>query len=203
MAEKTSFYKTDELDKVLKKYIRRHGSLSKAVSYMVIGMDAINRIERKVLKEMFTQEEINLMLNNSLSTIYVPQYVFGAVLASAEDEDKVNYEYFEVDKDTLLDKLRNLTVSQQYALVDWLVEMREDNFNVVGTISNLDDWLAYHYISEEKAAAICGVSIDIMHQWIIGKAIIPQEAQSKLNMAINSTDTLVNMVREHKKQNAD
>ena len=125
MAEKTSFYKSDELDKVLKKNIKRHGSLSRAVSYMIIGMDAINRIERRVLKELFTQEELNLMLNNALSTAYMPQHIVGTVLAAAEDEEQANYDYFEVNKDTLLGKLRSLTVSQQYALVDWLMEMRE------------------------------------------------------------------------------
>ena len=124
MGQKTSFYKSEELDKVLAKYVSRYGSVSKAIANLVLGMDAMYRTERRVLKELFSQQEINLMLNNSLSTAYNPQYTTDAVLHDTQDEIQENFDYFEVDRDKLLDKLRKLTVSQQYALVDWLLEMR-------------------------------------------------------------------------------
>ena len=123
-SQKTSFYKSPELDKALTKYIKNYGSVSSAIYNMVLGMDTIYRLERRILKELFTQQEINLMLNNALSTAYNPQHTVGAVLMDTEDEIQSNFDYFGVEKDAILEKLQGLTVSQQYALVDWLIEMR-------------------------------------------------------------------------------
>ena len=124
MGQKTSFYLSEELKKVLTKYVKRYGSVSSAIYNLVLGMDAMYRTERRVLKELFSQQEINLMLNNALSTAYNPQHTTDAVLHDTQDEIQENFDYFGVDRDKLLDKLRKLTVSQQYALVDWLLEMR-------------------------------------------------------------------------------
>jgi len=124
MSQKTSFYKTDELEKVLDKYIERYGSLSKAITNLVLGIDAMYRIERRILRDLFDQSEIDIMLNNAMSTTYNPQHIIGAVLADTEDEDQANFDNFGVDKTALVAKLKNLTVSQQYALVDWLLELR-------------------------------------------------------------------------------
>ena len=127
MGHKTSFYLTDELEKVLTKYIKRYGTVSKAITQLVLGMDTMYRTERRVLKELFSQEEINLMLNNALSTAYNPQHTTDAVLHDTQDEIQEIFDYFGVDRDRLLEELRGLTVSQQYALVDWLLEMRGDD----------------------------------------------------------------------------
>ena len=124
MGQKTSFYSNDELEKVLPKYTERYGSLSKAVTHLVLGMDTMYRTERRVLRELFSQQEINLMLNNALSTAYNPQHITDVVLHDTEDEIQGQFDYYEVDRDVLLKKLRNLTVSQQYALVDWLIELK-------------------------------------------------------------------------------
>ncbi len=124
MAQKTSFYVSDELNAVLPKYIERYGSVSKAVTNAILSMDTMYRTERRVLRNLFNEQEINLMLNNALSTAYIPQAVAGAVLADTEDEINTTFDYYGVDRETILKKLRELTLSQQYALVDWLIEMR-------------------------------------------------------------------------------
>ena len=182
MSQKTSFYQSEELEKVLSKYISRYGSMSKAITNLVLGMDAMYRLERRVLRDLFTQQEINIMLNNALSTDYNPQYTTDAVLHDTQDEVQSNFDYFEVDRDTLLNKLRNLTVSQQYALVDWLLEMREGESSVLVTIENLKDWLNFNGISEAEAAEICGTSVEVVRQWIAKPASVPQDAIKALNM---------------------
>ena len=126
MGKKTSFYMSKELEKVLEKYVKRHGSLSNAVTQLVLGIDTMYRTERRVLKDLFSKQEINLMLNNALSTAYNPQHTTDAVLHDTQDEIQENFEYFGVDRDRLLEELHGLTISQQYALVDWLLEMRGD-----------------------------------------------------------------------------
>jgi len=124
MAQKTSFYKSDELGKVLDKYTERYGSPSKVITTLVLSVDTMYRTERSVLRGLFTQQEINLMLNNALSTHYTPEGIINRVLYDTEDEVQSQFDYFEVDRESILTKLRGLTLSQQYALVDWLVEMR-------------------------------------------------------------------------------
>jgi len=124
MAQKTSFYKTPEMEKILNKFIKKHGSLSKALNVMAISLDTMYRIERSYLRQLFEQPELDLMLNNALSTHYQPEGIVNRVLWDTEDEADNQFEYFGVDKSILLDKLRSLSVSQQYALVDWLMEMR-------------------------------------------------------------------------------
>ena len=124
MAQKTSFYKTDELEKVLAKYIARYGSVSKAITNCLLSIDTMYRTERSYLRQLFAQQEIDLMLNNALSTHYTPEGIINRVLWDTEDEIQEQFEYFGVERETLLTKLRDLTISQQYALVDWLLEMR-------------------------------------------------------------------------------
>jgi hypothetical protein len=124
MAQKTSFYVTDDFAPTYKKYTDRYGSPSKAIQNTMICLDTMYRIERRVLRELFTQQEINLMLNHALSCYYDPKNTTGAVLGDVEDEIQPQFEYFGADKKVLVNKLKALTVSQQYALVDWLLEMR-------------------------------------------------------------------------------
>ena len=124
MGQKTSFYKADEVEKVLPKYISRHGSVSGAVNFIILSMDTIYRRERRILRELFTQQEISLMLNNALSTAYNPQHITDAVLHDTEDEIDATFDYYGVSRKILVEKLKGLTISQQYALVDWLMEMR-------------------------------------------------------------------------------
>ena len=177
---------SDDLEKVLSKYIERHGSLSKAVTSLVLGIDAMYRIERRVLRDMFEQPEINLMLNNALSSNYNPQHTAGAVLADTMDDGQANFDYFGVDKEGLLTKLQGLTVSQQYALADWLMEMSVSGSSVFTSYNNLKDFLNFNNISEAKVAEVCSTSHEVVRQWVAGDCVIPQEALKRLNLFINS-----------------
>jgi hypothetical protein len=112
------------LKPLMEKYTARFGGQSKAVTSVFLCYDTMMRIERRKLKEIFTQQEIDLMLNNALSTAYIPQTIPGAVLADTEDEIDATLKFYEVDRAVILEKLRGLTLSQQYALVDWLTELK-------------------------------------------------------------------------------
>jgi hypothetical protein len=122
----TTFRINEYLEPLLKKYTERFGSQSKAVTSVFLCYDTMMKIERRKIKEIFIQQEINLMLNNALSTDYSPQAIAGAVLIDTEDEIDSTFKYFDVNRDVILGKLRNLTLSQQYALVDLLMELREN-----------------------------------------------------------------------------
>jgi len=113
------------MDSRLELYESRFGGLSSAITVVVDRYAELMRIERRSLRELFTQNEVNLMLNNALSTMYEPAGVLsGAVLADTQDEDGSQFELFGVDRAALLAKLRGLTTGQQFALVDWLEELR-------------------------------------------------------------------------------
>jgi len=123
--KRTSIYRNSLMDTRLKDYESRYGGLSSAITVIVDRYAELMAIERRELRKLFSQEEVNIMLNNALSTIYEPAgIVAGAVLADTEDEIESQFEFFEVDRDVLLAKLRGLNVGQQFALVDWLEELR-------------------------------------------------------------------------------
>lgn len=123
--KRTSIYRNSLMDTRLKDYESRYEGLSSAITVVVDRYAELMRIERRSLRELFTQNEVNLMLNNALSTMYEPAGVLsGAVLADTQDEDGSQFEYYGVDRAALLDKLRSLNTGQQFALVDWLEELR-------------------------------------------------------------------------------
>jgi hypothetical protein len=123
--KRTSIYRNSLMDTRLKDYESRYEGLSSAITVIVDRYAELMAIERRELRKLFSQEEINIMLNNALSTCYEPAgIVAGAVLADTEDEIESQFEFFEVDRDVLLAKLRGLNVGQQFALVDWLEELR-------------------------------------------------------------------------------
>lgn len=123
--KRTSIYRNSLMDTRLKDYESRYEGLSSAITVIVDRYAELMAIERRELRKLFSQEEVNIMLNNALSTIYEPAGIIaGAVLADTEDEIESQFEFFEVDRDVLLAKLRGLNVGQQFALVDWLEELR-------------------------------------------------------------------------------
>lgn len=128
---KTTFYVNEKFSALLDKYLPRAnagGPRSQGQSWTVTEQwsrfDALLKIERRLLRELFTEGEKNLMLNNALSTAYDVASIPGAVLADTEDEDGSQFAFYGVDRAALLAKLRALNVGQQFALVDWLEEMR-------------------------------------------------------------------------------
>ena len=122
---KTSIYRNELMTERLAKYEKIHGGLSSAITVIADRYAELMRIERRSLRDYFSQEEMDLMLNNALSTTYEPAGIIaGAVLDDTEDEGKEVFSFYKVDKDFLLEKLRKLTPGQQFALVDWLEELR-------------------------------------------------------------------------------
>ncbi|SLM15282.1 conserved hypothetical protein [uncultured spirochete] len=130
MSRRTTVYLNKNLEALLKKYAERlntdEGEYGQSATLTeILGRyDELVRAERRRLRDLFEENEINLLLNNALSTIYSYQTIIGAVLADTEDEDPSQFEFFGVDRAALIEKLRNLTPGQQFALVDWLEEMR-------------------------------------------------------------------------------
>ena len=126
----TKLYLNEQLAGLLDKYLPRAdgGPRSRGQSWTITEQwrrfDTLLKIERRGLRELFTEGERNLMLNNALSTAYTAETIPGAVLADTEDEDGSQFELFGVDRAALLAKLRGLTTGQQFALVDWLEELR-------------------------------------------------------------------------------
>jgi hypothetical protein len=120
----TTIRTNEYLEPLLAKYAERFGGQSKAITNVFLCYDTMMRIERRKIKELFTQPEIDLMLNNAMSAQYIPQAVPGVILADTEDEDDSVFAFYGADRATLLNKLRGLSVSQQFALVDWLIELR-------------------------------------------------------------------------------
>jgi hypothetical protein len=123
---KTSIYRNAVMDAKLGPLEARHGGLSSAVTILADRYVELMARERRVLRELFSEGERDLMLNNALSTAYEPGAVIpGAVLADTEDEEASVLEAFGVDRAAILAKLRGLNLGQQFALVDWLEELRE------------------------------------------------------------------------------
>jgi hypothetical protein len=126
----TKLYLNEQLAELLDKYLPRAvgGPRSQGQSWTITEQwrrfDTLLKIERRTIRELFTEGERNLMLNNALSTAYTAETIPGAVLADTEDEIDETFADYGVDRAALLTKLRGLNVSQQFALVDWLEEMR-------------------------------------------------------------------------------
>lgn len=148
-----NLYWNDEMEKTLTPYIEAKGGLAQAVTFLAQDhaesraalrlpteeleitssvetltdrWRTLMALENRALRALFTRDEVNLMLNNALSTIYAPAGVIpGAVLASTEDEDQAVFKKFQVDKGALLTKLKGLSPAQDFALVDWLETLRD------------------------------------------------------------------------------
>jgi hypothetical protein len=129
--KKTSFYVNTELKPLFEKYMAiwgddapGSGRQSWAIFEAFKRLDAQYRIDQRRLKELFTESERNLMLNNALYTKYDAASIPGAVLADTQDEDFVRFDCYGVDRKNLIDKLKGLNIGQQFALVAWLEELR-------------------------------------------------------------------------------
>lgn len=126
----TKLYINEQLAELLGKYLPRADGGAKTLgqSWTITEQwrryDTLLKIERRALRELFTESERNLMLNNALSTAYDAASIPGAVLADTEDEIKETFDLYGVDRAALLAKLRGLNIGQQFALVDWLEDMR-------------------------------------------------------------------------------
>ena len=130
-SRQTSIRINDELQPIMDKYMSIWGDESTgsgrqswAIFEAFKRLDTQYRIDQRKFKELFTDSEKNLMLNNALSTKYDAASIPGAVLADTQDEDPAQFDYYGVDRKGLIEKLRGLNVGQQFALVAWLEELR-------------------------------------------------------------------------------
>ena len=125
MGQKTSFYISDELSKIVKKYIERYGSLSKFINYAILSMDTMYRIERRFLRDFFTQPEIKYIIDKFNFMECIPQITENLLSDFIEDDLKTNFEELAINREVILKKSKELTLSQQYALLDWINELKK------------------------------------------------------------------------------
>jgi hypothetical protein len=130
-SRQTSIRINDELQPIMDKYMSIWGDESTgsgrqswAIFEAFKRLDTQYRIDQRLLRELFADGERNLMLNNALSTKYDSASIPGAVLADTQDEDPAQFEYYGADRGVLIEKLKVLTIGQQFALVAWLEELR-------------------------------------------------------------------------------
>ena len=119
MGKKTSIYLTDDLSEKLRLNERR--SLSTAINETIDRYQEIINSERKRVEAAFSAGEWNAMRNAANGTLWQPAAVIrDGVLAEIQDSLDEELEYYEVDRSEIEGKLRDLTVVQQFCLVELL-----------------------------------------------------------------------------------
>jgi hypothetical protein len=119
MGKKTSIYLTDELRAKLRLDAGR--GISEAIHMAVDRYQEIVGSERRRLEALFTPEEWNAMRSACNGTMWVPAAAIrGGVLANIEDTYEAEVAEYGAERGALIEKLRGLTVAQQFALVEML-----------------------------------------------------------------------------------
>lgn len=117
MGKKTSIYLTDDLIEKLRLDDRR--GLSTALNETIDRYQEIINSERKRVEAIFTEGEWNAMRNACNGTTWQPAAIIrDGVLADIQDSLDEELEYYSVDRGELERKLRELTVVQQFTLVE-------------------------------------------------------------------------------------
>lgn len=118
---KTSFYLSKDLEKKLRLGPER--GLSMAANRAIDRYYAMCEAEKAKLEKLFSEGEWNAMRNACNGTIWEPAGVIrNGMLAEIQDTTDEELEFYEADRKKLEKKLYELTVSQQYALVEMLEE---------------------------------------------------------------------------------
>lgn len=121
MGKKTSVYLTEELENKLN--LNRFRGLSEAIHCAVDRYQEIIGTERRKVEAMFSEGEWNTMRNACNGTVWVPAGIIrGGVLANIEDSLDEEIEAYGADRRELEEKLRGLSVIQQFALVELIEE---------------------------------------------------------------------------------
>jgi hypothetical protein len=118
-ATKTSIYLSDEMRKKL--HVPPYGErgASESVSKIVDRYTSLMFTERKKVRDIFTQEEMNVMYNAGNGTVWEPaDAIRNGVLADIQDSTDSEIISFGADRKTLENKLLQLTTAQQFALVE-------------------------------------------------------------------------------------
>jgi len=120
-AKKTSLYLTDDLSTKLRLSERR--GLSEAINESIDRYNEIIDVERKRLISLFVEGEWNAMRNAANGTIWQPAAVIrGGMLANIQDSLDEELESFGAVRTELESKLKELSVAQQFALVEMVEE---------------------------------------------------------------------------------
>lgn len=115
----SSIYLSDQMKQKL--HIPPYGKRgpSKSVSRIVDRYTSIMDVERKKIHEIFSDEEMNVMYNAGKGTVWEPaDAIRNGVLADIQDSTDTEITFFGADRKTLENKLLQLTIGQQFALVE-------------------------------------------------------------------------------------
>jgi hypothetical protein len=118
---KTSFYLSKDLEKKLR--LGEDRGLSMAANRAIDRYYAMCDAERAKLEKLFSESEWNTMRNSSNGTIWEPAGIIrNGVLAQIQDTTNEELELYGADRKKLEKKLLELSISQQFALVEMLEE---------------------------------------------------------------------------------
>ncbi len=118
---KTSFYLSKDLENKLR--ITEDRGLSKTVSRTIDRFYYIIEAEKKMLSKMFTKNEWTTLRSICNGTIWEPSNsIRKGVLIKLQDSMDYEIKDFGADKKRLEEKLNNLSLSQDFALVEIIEE---------------------------------------------------------------------------------
>lgn len=112
--KRLNFWLPEELIKQLK----ARGEMSNAVREGLTRYYAMLDWERRQLQDKFTAGELSLLADICNGTMFTGGMLPLGLLADAEDAEALYYKKWNVARDVLLKKLRDLTVCQEATLVD-------------------------------------------------------------------------------------
>src|SRR3989339_813496 len=133
--KRSTVYINDKLGALLSKYLQRKSDdsgknegQSATITRIMDRYDVFMRIERRTIREIFSRDELNLILRNALLKTFGPvEGILGAVLDDVISQLDAVFLSHGVDRDALIGKLKILTPGQQLSLVDWIEETRAAN----------------------------------------------------------------------------
>lgn len=100
-----------------------HGKIPYTLQTAMTRLDTQYRAEWPRFTKLFSVGEIDLIVNNARKA-YDTDTIAGAVLADTENEDDSVFEAYKVDKKALIEKLKTLSISDQFSLVAWIEFIR-------------------------------------------------------------------------------
>lgn len=130
-SRKSSITISHKLEELINKYMAlwtdpgtNSGKISRVIQEAMERLDAHYKEEWREFDNYFTEGERTLLLNNAMSTLYNTSFIEGAVIADTYDESPEIFELYNVNKEIIINKLKNLSRGSQYALVAWLEYLR-------------------------------------------------------------------------------
>jgi len=120
MGRRSSIYITEELHNRLGLDNR---GISQAINETLDRYDELIESERRRVEQVFSESEWNAMRNACNGTLWQPAAIIrDGVYANIQDSLDDEIEYYGADRAELEEKLRELSVLQQFALVEMIEE---------------------------------------------------------------------------------